>query len=249
MTTDDLDVPVGWLTALGDVTRTPEFHRLATFLLEERDAADVYPTSPDVFAALKLTPLESVRAVILGQDPYHGPGQATGLAFSVAEGCKKPRSLQNILNARERDLGLRRPASGSLERWAENGVLLLNTALTVRRAAPNSHRNRWEAFTDAVISAVVASDRSVAFLLWGRQSQTMPAVIRMRETNRDHHVIVPSLHPVARPHPTEPRFIDSKPFSRANDALCRRDEEPIEWSLPGDQEPGSGGYVPECPSE
>ena len=182
----------------------------------------IFPPESQVFAALRLTPLASVRAVILGQDPYYQEGLATGLAFSIPDGFKQPKSLQNILRARHLDLELPIPSSGSLEQWADSGVLLLNTALTVRRGVANSHRLLWKAFTEAVILAVGAQPERIAFLLWGRQAHAMCDLIPSR------HLIVKSFHPAARG--TEPRFIDSKPFSRADDAL----HDLHIWALPGD---------------
>ena len=171
-----------------------------------------------------MTPLAKVRAVILGQDPYYTVGMATGLAFSVPDGCDLPRSLQNILKARNADLGMPMPSSGSLDNWARNGVLLLNTALTVRRGKPNSHRRYWKPFTDAVIEAVNAQDRPIAFLLWGRQArQTV-----VRGLISDPHVVIESVHPAARYAGTP--FIDSTPFRHADAALHDRQI----WALPGD---------------
>ena len=227
-------IPDDWKAALEDAIDAPSFHRLAVDLAAERARPDtvIYPPAPLVFNALRLTPLASVQAVILGQDPYHGEGQAHGLAFSVPAGRRKPRSLQNIFKARELDVGLPPPASGSLEPWARNGVLLLNTALTVRCGKANSHRLCWEPFTDAVIKVVGAQAGPVAFLLWGRQAQA--CLDRVLVPDPDRHVIVTSLHPAARPHASEPRFFDSKPFSRADSGLLNLDQPVIGWSLPGD---------------
>lgn len=245
----DLQIPADWLPAVRHVIEGPDFRRALIGIKDGWARGDVFPPQDQVLAALELTPLACVRAVILGQDPYHGPGQATGLAFSVADGHSKPRSLQNILKARHLDLGLPYPESGSLENWAANGVLLLNTALTVRRKEPNSHRDHWAAFADAVISAVAAKREPVAFLLWGRQAQSMPAVIRMQAADPGLHVVVPSLHPAAYPHPKERPFVDSKPFSRANEGLCRRRRLPLDWSLTGGAELGSGRTTLKCSPE
>lgn len=218
------ELPAGWRAALDDHVDTTSFHALERDLAVERARTDtaIYPPEPGVFAALRLTPFGSVRAVILGQDPYYQEGLATGLAFSIPEGCKQPRSLQNILKARHLDLGLPIPSSGSLEHWATSGVLLLNSALTVRRGEANSHRLLWKEFTKAVIQAVAEQPGPIAFLLWGRQAQAMCRFIPSR------HLIVKSSHPAARG--ATPRFIDLKPFSRADAAIHDRHI----WALPGD---------------
>lgn len=153
------EIPAGWRAALDDHVDTTSFHALERDLAVERARTDtaIYPPEPGVFAALRLTPFGSVRAVILGQDPYYQEGLATGLAFSIPEGCKQPRSLQNILKARHLDLGLPIPSSGSLEHWATSGVLLLNSALTVRRGEANSHRLLWKHGTSMGYNSVVSS--------------------------------------------------------------------------------------------
>jgi uracil-DNA glycosylase len=218
------DIPEDWRDALTDAVDAPSFRQLDGFLAKERARTDtvIYPRESEVYTALRLTPLASVRAVILGQDPYSQEGLATGLAFSIPDECKQPRSLQNIMKARELDLGLPVPSSGSLEQWARSGVLLMNTALTVRRGEANSHRKCWKVFTKAVIGAVGAQTRPIVFLLWGRQAR------QMRTLTPSRHTYVESVHPAARG--TEPRFIDSKPFSRADTAL----HDLHIWSLPGD---------------
>lgn len=218
------DIPVGWRAALADHVETTSFRTLERDLAIERARTDtaIYPPESYVFAALHLTPLNSVRAVILGQDPYFQEGLATGLAFSIPDGCTQPRSLQNILKARHLDLRLPIPSSGSLEQWANSGVLLLNTALTVRRGKANSHRLLWKDFTKAVIQAVGAQPGPIAFLLWGRQAQAMGHLIP------SGHMIIESFHPAARG--TEPRFIDSKPFSSVDAAI----NDLHIWALPGD---------------
>lgn len=155
---------------------------------------------------------------------------ATGLAFSVPEGSTLPPSLRKILLARQKDLGLLPTANGSLEQWARNGVLLLNTALTVRRGQANSHRSCWQPFTDAVIKAIGARAWPIAFMLWGRQAQESGE----RNAIPDRHVVVKTLHPAARSHPTERPFVDSRPFKQADDGLRARDQPIIGWWLPGD---------------
>jgi uracil-DNA glycosylase len=216
-------LPDDWAAVLGPAMGAPSFSELTTFVTAERAAGDVYPAESDLFRAFRLTPLDGVRAVILGQDPYHGTGQAHGLAFSVPDGVRHPPSLANILREWSEDLGRPRPASGSLEPWARNGVLLLNTALTVRRDAPGSHRDRgWEPFTDAVIDVLAARDRPTAFLLWGKAAQAK------RERIGHRHVIVEAAHPS----PLAIRgFRGTRPFSTTNARLAEAGVEPIDWGL------------------
>jgi uracil-DNA glycosylase len=172
-------IPADWRVALADAIDDPSFQRLTGFLAMERARTDtaIYPPDSRVFEALRLTPLDTVRAVILGQDPYHGEGQAPGLAFSVPAGVPIPPSLRNIRAEWMADTEQRLPTSGSLEAWARHGVLLLNTVLTVRRGEANSHHDQgWEPFTDAVIRAVNGKADPVVFLLWGRHAQLQPLV-------------------------------------------------------------------------
>ena len=162
------ELPADWQAALGPVMNTPAFRELMAFVEEQRAQGPVYPAPEDVFNALRLTPLKDVRVLILGQDPYHGPGQAHGLSFSVRPGVRPPPSLQNIYKELSSDVGFRVPRHGDLRSWATQGVLLLNAVLTVRQGEPNSHAGRgWEAFTDAVIKAVNARPERVVFILWG----------------------------------------------------------------------------------
>ncbi|MEA2519510.1 MAG: uracil-DNA glycosylase [Chloroflexota bacterium] len=202
---------------------------LDAFLAAERARADtaVYPALDDVFHALRLTAPDEVRAVILGQDPYHGPGEAHGLAFSVRTGTRVPPSLRNILLEWSDDLGHGAPSDPSLEAWARHGVLLLNTVLTVRRAEPNSHRGRgWEPFTDSVIRAVAGRPDPVAFLLWGAHAQARRHLID------DRHIVVTSNHPspLSATRPPVP-FRGSRPFSTVNARLAELGLAPIDWTL------------------
>lgn len=186
---------------------------------------DVYPDDEQVFAALQLTPFASIRAVILGQDPYHRPGQAHGLAFSVSPGVSQPPSLRNIIAELERDLGNTAPAGGSLVPWAQHGVLLLNTALTVRRGAPGSHRHTaWEEVTDEIIKAVAAKPDPIVILLWGNPARAKRALI-----NPDRHIVLHSSHP--SPLSARRGFIGSSPFRRSNEELAQRGLAPINWDL------------------
>ena len=170
------DIPTDWREALAATIDSPPFRDIEEFLAQERARTDaaIYPPESLVFAALRLTPLTSVRAVILGQDPYYKEGLATGLAFSVPDGCEHPLSLRNIMKARELDLDLPVPVNGSLDQWARNGVLLLNAALTVPRHDAERHLDFWSPFTDEIVKTVVALPWPVAFLLWVRISLKWP---------------------------------------------------------------------------
>lgn len=222
-------IPADWREALAATIEAPSFDRLVDFVAAERARIDtaIYPPAPDVFAALQLTPLAEVRAVILGQDPYHGDGQAHGLAFSVRPGIRPPPSLRNILAEWQSDLGLAPASGGSLTPWARHGVLLLNTILTVRRNGANSHKGQgWEEFTDSIICAVSDSLDPTAFLLWGRPAQQKVPLIDGR------HVVIRSAHPSplsARRGPSP--FLGSRPFSAANTRLAELGERTIDWSL------------------
>jgi uracil-DNA glycosylase len=222
-------IPADWRAALGSAIEAPSFSDLVAFVEAERAKADtaIYPPESQVFTALRVTPLASVRAVILGQDPYHGVGQAHGLAFSVPADVKPPPSLHNILTEWEADLHLPHPAGGSLESWARHGVLLLNTVMTVRRGKANSHRGQgWEPFTDAIIRAVSDRVDPVGFLLWGRPAQRKAKLIHER------HVIIESSHPspLSATRGRRP-FRGSRPFSDTNVRLVALEEPPIDWAL------------------
>lgn len=220
------NLPADWSAVLKDALAAPSFRELEAFVSKERQRGTVYPSAEDIFSAFRLTPYASVRAVILGQDPYHGPGQAHGLAFSVQPGVPPPPSLVNMFKEMESDLGLKRPKDGSLIPWARHGVLLLNAVLTVRQAEPNSHAGKgWEAFTDAVIRAVNAKPEPVVFLLWGSYAQKKAKLI---DTSR--HVVLSGVHP--SPLSASKGFFGSRPFSRTNEALQARGREPIDWTLP-----------------
>ncbi len=212
-----------WNPILRDEFERPYWQELQAFVAEERTRGPVYPPADDVFRALHLTSFASVRVVILGQDPYHGPGQAHGLAFSVAPPVPPPPSLTNIFKELQADLGVAPPTTGSLERWAEQGVLLLNTVLTVRSGEAGSHRNKgWEHFSDRVIEAVNGKDQGVVFLLWGAAARAKAAMI-----DQDKHTIIESPHP--SPLSAHRGFLGSRPFSRTNAALTEVGAEPIAW--------------------
>ncbi|WNG52255.1 uracil-DNA glycosylase [Archangium minus] len=219
-------LPADWKKVLKDVLAGPEFAQLEAFVEEERREHTVYPTEEDLFSAFRLTPYEKVKVLLLGQDPYHGPGQAHGLAFSVQPGVKPPPSLVNIFKELQSDLGVPKPKEGSLVPWAKQGVLLLNAVLTVREGQANAHEGHgWEHFTDAVIQKVSDKEDAVVFLLWGSYAQKKEALI---DTTR--HVILKAPHP--SPLSAKKGFFGSRPFSKTNEELKERGREPIDWRLP-----------------
>jgi uracil-DNA glycosylase len=218
-------IPQGWAVAIGPAASPDRLAQIADFVADERNAGTVLPSGDLVFAALRATPFESVRVVILGQDPYPNRTHAVGLAFSVPRdlGPPLPRSLVRIRTELQTDGGWTVPDHGSLKAWTDKGVLLLNTTLTFREGQSGTHRRAWTNLTDAILSAVIAKKDPVAFLIWGRHAQDKAHLI-----TGDHHVVVRSPHPMAR---TRPGFRGSKPFSRANDGLERRGVDPINWNL------------------
>jgi uracil-DNA glycosylase len=204
----------------------PYWPELQRFVHGEREQAVVYPPHDEVFAALHLTPFADVKAVILGQDPYHGPNQAHGLCFSVRPGVALPPSLQNIFKELEADLGYPPPPHGCLDSWARQGVLMLNASLTVRQGRAASHQGKgWETFTDEVLRAVDEKPERVVFILWGASARKKKALI---DTSR--HVVIESAHP--SPLSASNGFFGSRPFSRANAALAEAGREPIDWRIP-----------------
>ena len=219
-------MPTDWNPVLRGELDKPYWRDLMAFVADERARGPVYPPHDEVFSALHLTARADTRVMILGQDPYHGPGQAHGLCFSVRRGTPIPPSLRNIHNELRDDLGLAPPAHGNLEAWAHRGVLLLNTTLTVRAGHAASHQGKgWETFTDAVISAVSAKTDRVVFLLWGASARRKAALV---DTSR--HVIIESAHP--SPLSAHNGFFGSRPFSRTNAALIDAGREPLDWELP-----------------
>lgn len=222
----DLCLPPSWQSRVGAELEKPYFLALRGFVAGERRLAMVHPRENEVFTALRLTPYERVKVVILGQDPYHGPGQAHGLAFSVRPGVRLPPSLVNIFKELNEEMGCPIPGHGSLVWWAEQGVLLLNAVLTVREGEPNSHRGKgWEQFTDAVIRAVAARPDPVVFVLWGGYAARKEALI-----GPPHYV-----HRSAHPSPLSVRrgFFGSRPFTVINRELQRAGKEPVDWCVPG----------------
>ncbi len=216
-----------WHEALGAVLAGSKMRSLNEFLSAEKSAGQViFPDEQLYFHALDLTPLHRVRVVILGQDPYHGDGQAHGLSFSVPKGTDIPPSLRNIYKELESDLGIKPPRHGHLEYWARQGVLLLNSVLSVRRSQAASHQGRgWEEFTDAVIHAVDALDHPVVFMLWGAHAQKKAAFV-----DRSKHLVLTAPHP--SPLSAHRGFLGCKHFSQANDFLRAHGMVPIDWQLP-----------------
>lgn len=230
MTALSANVPESWQAALGGELRQPYFAALEAFLASERAAHQIFPPPEKVFRALELTPFDDVKVVILGQDPYHDDGQAHGLAFSVMPGVKPPPSLVNIFKELEADLGIPRPATGFLEPWACQGVLLLNTVLTVRAHAAASHQKKgWETFTDVAIRAVAQRSQPAVFVLWGAHAQKKARLIEetQRPAKAGPHVVLQSAHP--SPLSARNGFIGSRPFSRINAALKKMGQTPIDW--------------------
>lgn len=216
-----------WNPLLRDQFTEPYWRDLQEFVATERRMHTVYPPPADVYAALQLTPHHDTRVVILGQDPYHGAGQAHGLCFSVRRGVRVPPSLVNIHKELRDDLGVAIPDHGNLEAWARDGVLLLNTTLTVRAGNAGSHQKHgWEIFTDRVISVVGQGPDPVVFILWGNSARRKRALI-----DTDRHTIIESAHP--SPLSAHNGFVGSRPFSRANDALTAAGRPPVDWDLTG----------------
>jgi uracil-DNA glycosylase len=216
-----------WLQKLQPEFDAPYMIALKSFLTAERDAGKViYPKASEWFTALNTTPLHHVRVVILGQDPYHGEGQAHGLCFSVRQGVRPPPSLLNIYKEMQTDLGLTPPRYGNLEHWAQQGVLLLNSVLTVQANTAASHAGKgWEKFTDAVIREVNALPHPVVFILWGNYAQKKAAFV-----DATKHHIIKSAHP--SPLSAHNGFFGSRPFSKANTFLITQGKQAVEWKLP-----------------
>ena len=216
-----------WLSELQGEFDSPYMGALKQFLTEEKAAGKrIFPPGGEWFHALDSTPLDKVRVVILGQDPYHGPGQAHGLCFSVRPGVRIPPSLVNIYKELEADLGITPPNHGCLDAWAERGVLLLNAVLTVEAHRAASHQGKgWERFTDAIIRVVNAREQPVVFILWGSYAQRKASFV---DTSK--HCVIKSPHP--SPLSAHNGFFGSKPFSTANAFLREKGLEPIDWSLP-----------------
>ena len=222
-------IPESWQPVLEPVLATAEARQLGGFLVAEEQAGkQIYPPRGCRLKALELTPLDEVKVVILGQDPYHGPGQAMGLCFSVPEGVKIPPSLVNIYKELEADLGVARADHGDLSKWARQGVLLLNNTLTVEAAKAGSHAKRgWDAITDACVAAVAARDEPSVFILWGSHAQAKAK--RIAGLREGPHCVIESPHP--SPLSAHRGFFGSRPFSRTNAFLSDHGREAIDWAL------------------
>lgn len=214
-----------WDAVLADEFEKEYYQKLRKNLAYEYKTQTIYPSMYDIFNALKLTPYSEVKAVILGQDPYHGPGQAHGLSFSVKKGVAPPPSLQNIFKELQADLGVTPPGHGELTDWARQGVLLLNTVLTVRASSPNSHKEiGWQIFTDNVVKKLNEREKPMVFLLWGANAKRKAELI----TN-PNHLILTCAHP--SPFSAQNGFFGCRHFSKANAFLQARGESPIDWQI------------------
>lgn len=222
-------VPDSWKPVLDPVLASAEARKLGGWLRAEEDAGKtVYPPRGSRLKALELTPLEEVKVVILGQDPYHGPGQAMGLSFSVPEGVKVPPSLRNIYKELEADLGIEAPAHGDLSKWARQGVLLLNNTLTVEAGQAGSHAGRgWDAVTDACVAAVAAREAPSVFILWGSHAQAKAK--RIAGLRDGPHHVIESPHP--SPLSAHRGFFGSQPFSRSNSFLEANGRRAVDWRV------------------
>jgi uracil-DNA glycosylase len=219
----DVKIEQSWKERLAPEFEKPYFLNLVNFVKNEYTTKAIYPKGSQIFNAFVKTPFEKVKVVILGQDPYHEPGQAHGLCFSVNEGIALPPSLQNIYQELREDLGIASPVSGNLERWAEQGVLLLNATLTVQAHRAGSHQQKgWEEFTDAVIHQVAEKKEQVVFILWGSYAQKKGAFIDPWK-----QLILKSAHP--SPLSSDRGFFGSRPFSKANDYLVKTGQTPVNW--------------------
>lgn len=217
-----------WDDVLKDDFSGENYAKIREFLKSEYSAHTIYPSMYDIFNAFKLTPFSKVKVVILGQDPYHGEGQAMGLSFSVPKNKELPPSLKNIYKELKDDLGVNPPDSGDLTAWAKQGVLLLNTVLTVRAGMANSHAGKgWEILTDDVIKKISGSKKNVVFILWGNNARSKKSLI-----DKSKHLILESAHP--SPLSAYNGFFNSKPFSKTNTYLSARGIEPIDWSKSSD---------------
>jgi uracil-DNA glycosylase len=212
-----------WQQVLGDQFESDYFKTLAEFVRAEYRTHTVYPPGRLIFNALDLSPFEEVRVVIIGQDPYHNPGQAHGLCFSVCDGVDFPPSLVNIFKEIRSDLGIETYKSGNLERWARQGVLLLNAILTVRQIEPGSHQNKgWERFTEAVINQLSDKKAGLVFMLWGKHAQD-----KGKRIDRSKHLVLESVHP--SPLSASRGFFGNHHFSRCNEYLALNGRQPIDW--------------------
>jgi uracil-DNA glycosylase len=219
----DVKIEASWKSRLAGEFEKPYFSNLINFVKQEYQTHTVYPPGKEIFRAFEACNFDHAKVVIIGQDPYHGPGQANGLCFSVRDGVRMPPSLVNIFKEIHQDLGKPMPASGDLGRWAEQGVLLLNATLTVRASAAGSHQNKgWEEFTDAVIRKIAEEKQNVVFLLWGAYAQKKGEII-----DRKKHLVLMSAHP--SPFSADRGFFGCKHFSKANEYLKSKGLGEIDW--------------------
>lgn len=219
----EVKIASSWKHLLNEEFQKPYFHQLIEFVKNEYKSQAVYPAGPDIFKAFDRCDFSSVKVVIIGQDPYHGLGQANGLCFSVHDGISMPPSLLNIFKEIRNDLTKPIPVSGDLERWARQGVLLLNATLTVKASTPGSHQNKgWENFTDAVIKKISAEKEGMVFLLWGAYAQKKGEII-----DRNKHLVLMSAHP--SPFSADRGFFGCKHFSKTNQYLKSKGKEEIDW--------------------
>lgn len=217
--------PRNWTELLGAEKTKPYFLELLAYVAQRRREREVFPPVSQVFEAIRLCPLDILKVVIVGQDPYHGPGQAHGLSFSVQPGVDPPPSLENIFKELESDLGVLRPSHGCLESWARQGVLLLNNVLTVERGQPQSHANRgWERFTDTVIESINRHLDGVAFLLWGSAAQR-----KGQQIDQERHLVLKAPHP--SPFSADRGFFGCRHFSQCNEYLIEKGLSPIDWAI------------------
>lgn len=215
-----------WRQLLDEEFNSEQFMKLKQFLVEEKKNHEVYPPGSLIFKAFDHTPVAKVKIVILGQDPYHGPGQANGLCFSVNKGVPVPPSLKNIFKELNSDIGMEEPLSGNLTKWADEGVLLLNATLTVRKSNPGSHQEKgWEEFTDAAIRKLSEERKNLVFLLWGKYAQNKAALIE----DSNSHLVLKAPHP--SPFSAHTGFLGCRHFSKANSFLHENGITPIDWNL------------------
>ncbi len=223
----DVKIEESWKGVLKDEFDKPYFHQITAHLKTERaTSATIYPPGPLIFNAFNTTPFDDVKVVLLGQDPYHGKGQAMGLSFSVPDGVKPPPSLENIFKELHTDVGMNIPHAGNLTPWANQGVFLLNSILTVRAKEPASHQKiGWQQFTDKVIQVISDKKEGVVFLLWGKFAQEKQVLI-----DETKHFVLKAAHP--SPYSADKGFFGCRHFSKANDLLIKQGKDPIDWSLP-----------------
>lgn len=219
----DVKIAPSWKARLNEEFQKPYFIQLTEFIRQEYQQHTIYPPAKEIFKAFDACTFDDVKVVIIGQDPYHGKGQANGLCFSVHNGVPTPRSLANIFKEIKQDLGKEIPVNGNLERWANQGVLLLNATLTVRESTPGSHQNKgWEEFTDTIIRKVSTEKEHIVFLLWGAYAQKKGEVI-----DRSKHLVLMSAHP--SPFSADRGFFGNKHFSKTNEYLLRKGLAEIDW--------------------